>query len=225
MDLPEWQPSFPNDEHFAMTIIAPRRTGKSYFIRHIFNEQDFNRKFDLHVVFSQSLSNQISVDFYADFVPGSYMFDDATVIPEVMKRLFDLQKETMRKTGKYLSILIIFDDMLSVKQKYSDEILQVYIRGRNIGMSIIMTSQTPALLSKDWRTNSDYVVLFFDKDVGNRTKNIGNFILSLYGGKVGTSKSKLYQEVDDLYLRVVKVPHQALVCDFIEGKLCRFKAE
>lgn len=224
MNLKDWKPNFVKGTHFSMTIIAPRRQGKSYFIKDIFEKNDFNRMFDLHVVFSQSLSNAMDVDFYANFVPGSWQYDKPEDIPTVMQKIFDLQKDSMEKFGRYYNILIIFDDMVSLKQKYNNEILQAYIRGRNSGLSIIMTAQTPALLSKDWRTNSDYAVLFFDKDVDNRKKNIDNFIKSLWEGKIDQSKSKLYQEVDVFYLNITKTPHQALICDFIDNKMYKYTA-
>jgi hypothetical protein len=77
----------------------------------------------------------------------------------------------MNKFGKYLDILIIFDDCVSVKQKYQDEILQVFTRERNVGISIMFVSQSPALMNKVWRDNSDYVMLLFEKDGTNRKKH------------------------------------------------------
>lgn len=226
MKITPWSPQFQKGKHFSMILLAPRRQGKSTLIKYIFEKYDFNRRFDLHVVFSNSLSNAQDPDFYAKFVPGSYQYWDYK--PEVMQKLFELQQENISKFGKYLDILIIFDDCVSVKQKYQDDILQVFTRGRNNGMSIMFASQSPALMNKIWRDNCDYALLLFEKDGTNRKKNIENFITCLWDSSADMSGAKLIRVIDREYLNVTKdssAPHTALVCDYVTNELHTYRAK
>ncbi len=126
-----WNPKFVRGEHFRLSILSPSETGKSYMIRHLFEKHHFDEVFDLFVVFSKSLDNAIDQDFFASFVPGKLQFNGYK--PEVVVKLFEVQDKHMSEHGKFLNVLIIFDDCVSTKNKYSDEILQIFIRGRNKG--------------------------------------------------------------------------------------------
>lgn len=206
----EWDPSsaFSRGNHFMLSILGPSESGKSYLMRDIFIKGKFAGLFDIFIVFSHSLDNAIEADFFANFVPGGLHFKEYK--PEVMTKLFEIQERYMANKRRYLNILIIFDDCVSVKQKYSDEILQTFIRGRNKGMSIIFASQAPQLMNSIWRTNSHYVILTRELSFINRQSNIKSFLTPFCPPGCKNNAQKMLA-LDELYTELTMPPHQVMV--------------
>lgn len=223
IQLELWQPQFVEGKHWLMCLLAPRNQGKSTLLRDLFIKNNFINKFDIFVVFSNSLSNAISRDFFAEFVPGELHFDEFR--PEIVDYLFAVNEKMMKKGEEPYNILFIFDDCVDVKQKYMDNILQVFTRGRNKNMSVIFTSQMPSLMNKTWRINCDYAILLNEKDMGNRELNITNFMTGVYDKQV-YCKRKPKEFLDNLYVRNMK-DHWVIVCDFTgaQNNMYRYKAD
>lgn len=135
---------------FAMVISASRNTGKSHLFRDIYKRCFHERggsKFDVQIVFSNSLAN----GWYQSFIDTELMFD--TYDPEILK-IHEKEVDTFKeKHGWYPNSLVIFDDCIGNSVKYSDQITQLFTRGRHKGISICFITQSPVLIQTTWRAN------------------------------------------------------------------------
>lgn len=156
--LRKWNPRFPTN--FSMIVSASRRSGKSYLIRHLYTKY---MKHDYVMVFSPN------VDEY-NFIKEPYYKSSENDLT-ILKKLIGREK------GKDLKILLIFDDMASRKNRYKDEILQLFIQGRHHNISVIFITQDITLCDTTWRNNSDIIILMKNKSAKQNESIIDNFLI------------------------------------------------
>lgn len=137
--------------HYSMIILGSSRSGKTTKIKKIIEE--IEHKYDLIFVFSNSLNDPIYN--FIDYSEKSKYISLFDYDAEIIKDIFNLQ----RAVKNIYNILVLFDDCVSNSSKQSDALMNIFIRGRNSGISIIFSSQSPVLIGKIGRTNSNYVVI------------------------------------------------------------------
>jgi len=137
--------------HYSSVFIGSSKSGKSTMLKHVVNRISY--KYDLICVFSNSLSDPMYNFIEYDDESKYIAFDEYKA--DVIRDLFTLQKETDNK----MSILLLFDDCISTSSKDSNMLLQTFVRGRNSGMSIIFSSQSPTMINKTARANANYVYI------------------------------------------------------------------
>lgn len=153
----------------SIIICGTRGSGKTTFINFLYPL--LLDTYDIVVFFSFSLHNNL----YNDIQDPK--FDDYR--PELIKELFYFQK----KTKNMLSICVVMDDMISENIKNDDGLMQLYTRGRNSNISVIITTQHMNIMKNTNRANCSFIFI----------------------GKTSTPKSR---EVisEDYLLPVIKIP-------------------
>lgn len=139
----EWEPV----KHYSMVIDASRGSGKTAFIKAHF--EFWKTKYDIILFFCQNPQSE-HYDWLDDSYKDKWMFLQWQ--PEILVILEKFQNATKNA----LRILIIGDDIMDRSNKYSDSLRQTYLRGRNIGVSVILAGQSPMLFDPDIRGNSDF---------------------------------------------------------------------
>lgn len=163
-----FEEKFEDGKHYSLALVASRNSGKTYFIKHIFPL--LRKKYDFIVVFSNSLQAAIYNDNFFTEEEEKFLFDEYN--PGVLKDLERLQKHT--KNG--FDICVIFDDCVSMKQKHSDQLTQMYTRGRNMNMTIIFSTQSPMFIDSDSRGNIDFLFILKVRTPNMKEKVINHFL-------------------------------------------------
>lgn len=154
MQINEWKPNLVKP--FSMLIVASRNSGKSHTIKYLINEY-FTRgdtKRDLFIIFCESRDE---LDEYKEIVPGSLFFDKFE--PSIFQTIREANRELITQGRRPYRTFILFDDLVNLKQKYNDALLQIFTRGRHDNFSIIFASQSYTFANASWRSNSDYILL------------------------------------------------------------------
>jgi len=143
---------------FFLTVVAPRKSGKTNLVIDLLTDKDkLLGKFDAVFIWSRT--------FYLDpkwknidLPPGSIFTE---FIEEELAELMDAIEETYQQIP--ISILLVFDDMVTEKIMNSHRIGQidsVAVRGRHSGTSCIIISQQYLSLSPPVRNNTTNMVIF-----------------------------------------------------------------
>jgi hypothetical protein len=144
------------DKNYAAAFVAPRESGKSTMIKHLYPY--FRSSFDKIIFFTKSYQ----ADIY-DFLDKK---DKNFIITHWDLRVLKYLEYLQRKTDNAFRFLIIFDDMLNKGgMRNSETILDMFTRGRNMNCSIIISMQSCSYLHPDSRKNLDFAFL-----LGVRTK-------------------------------------------------------
>lgn len=210
-DLPE----FPMKEKFnaidtpSVGIFAIRRSGKSTLIKYIYPH--LYSQFDLVIFLSNSIHNEIY-----DFVKGPKFQDYySEMVHDIM--LFN------QECKNFFTICLITDDLVSYKNKNSDDMLQLFVRGRNVKICPILSSQGITLVNNQSRNNLDYCIIGNFPSSEARKIVINNFI----HGSIQLPKNvKTKSEKDDYYNKFLlhhTKDHGFIILDNIEHKVYKFK--
>lgn len=153
--LATWKPKFKRGDYFSMLIFASRNSGKSYLIKHLIRTY-LRDKYDIFIVVSDS---------------GDTESDLGPVLPPERTQFWNemnygaitimegQNKERTAEGKKPLSMLIVFDDKVSVRQRSDDRLMQLFTRGRHMHLSIIFSSQAKKFADTGFLNNADYVLL------------------------------------------------------------------
>jgi molybdopterin-guanine dinucleotide biosynthesis protein len=208
-------PEFPMKEKFnakdtpSVGIFAIRRSGKSTMIKYIYPH--LYKEFDIVLFLSNSIHNEIY-----DFVKGP-KFND--YYPEMISDVMKFNE----KTKNLFTICIITDDLVSYQKKNSDEMLQLFVRGRNVKISPILSSQGISLVNNQSRNNLDYCIIGNFPSTEARKVVVSNFI----SGNIPLPHSKMTKsDKEDYYNQFVlhhTKDHSFIIMDNIEHKVYKFK--
>lgn len=164
----DFNEKFTKGKHYSAVLVASRNSGKTTLIKSFF---PFLRgQYDRIIVFSNSLQAEIYEDFFSK-EEEKFIFDKYD--PLILKELEKLQKHTRNA----FHFCIIFDDCVSMKQKHSDSITQLYTRGRNMNMTIIFSTQSPMFVDSDSRGNIDFLFILKIRTPSMKDKVITHFLM------------------------------------------------
>lgn len=163
------------DNHFVMTICAPRNSGKTYFVRTLL-ESKMLSGFDYRIVFSPSLD--LNHDY--DNVDVHRCSDVTTEnIEQVFKDCVKAKKIANDEPKEYRApkVLIILDDCIDSGvlsfRGVADKLAE---RGRHADLSVIICAQRISAVSRSIRLNSDYFVIFRPYSIQEFQQYVEQFI-------------------------------------------------
>lgn len=156
-------------DHPSILSIAPRRSGKSYFMKHLFYWADNYPKgqFDAVFLYSGSTFN----GDWSNVFPKRYQFYDWTEenalhllsILENQRRLYDEDLNRENPTGRMPRVLVLLDDIVSGDRLYAGArgkaLTTCFMRGRHVGVTTVVLLQKWRSFSA-LRSNADVMILF-----------------------------------------------------------------
>jgi hypothetical protein len=185
-------------DNFVMTLVAPRRSGKSWFIKSMLKQPEFLERFDHIVIMCPSLKYN---DDYAEFMDRddelfTFIGDPTKAI---LEDLFNQQcdaKERVRAQERMLNkkksgpsalpeddllecpkTLVILDDMIdSGLMNFHGACDKFAERGRHIDFCLILTSQRNSAVSRSVRINSDLFVIFCPYSISEIEQFLEQFV-------------------------------------------------
>lgn len=207
---------FQNEENHSIVFIGPKRSGKSTLLKSFW--KDFKSKFDIIFVFC----NNIQSGIYQFMDEEDRMFTYDKYQPDIIKNMDYFQKQT----DNYFQILFVFDDCSSRKGvKYADDIIQLFIRGRNINATILFSTQFLTMLPKESRANIDKCFVFdlrTPEVYEDFTEKMLRALLPNPPELKGRSKQM------EWYIKVIKAnteDHRCMVLDYENNKILSHKAK
>lgn len=154
-EVQDFEDIFGTEESPSTLIVAPRGSGKTNFLNHIYPL--LRKNYDMIIFFCKNL--QSPAYWFLDENDLTLSFDDYK--PDVIRIL----KYIQRQTSNFFRILFLFDDCSDMAgNKYSRQITDVFITGRNNRSSIMFCTQDPTFVAKTNRHNTDFIIAFDPKD-------------------------------------------------------------
>lgn len=215
-DLPtfDWSSYHPT-KHYSTVLLSARNTGKTTLLKDYYKNV-VRRNYDMNIMFCNSLNAHIY----------SFLTEDEkrTSFPEFDRRALQFIEEIQQRTQNHFHFHCTWDDCIDFnRQKNSDEVVQLYTRGRNENTTICFSTQAVTAVSKPARGNIDY--LFFGRvNVNEAWEQV---VETLFRGLIGFGLP-LKLECQFWYdlIHTKFEPYTFLVIDFLhDGKLYKYKAE
>lgn len=206
-ELPEFDfnKKMEDDQCYSIIFAAVRRSGKTTLIKHYYHK--LLKDYDIVLFLSNSIHNQMY-----SFVKEP-KFNDFH--PEMFEDLMAFQEET----GNLFRICVIMDDLVSYRKKNDDSLLQSFCRGRNVNMTIIVSSQSTTLINKNNRGNSDFVFIGNNPSSEFRDTVIKAFLLGLVKPPKSIATKTSREDYLHKYILHHTANHGFIVLDNIEHKI------
>lgn len=156
----------------VVVILGKRRTGKSFLTRDLLSHIS---DVPAGVVIS---GTEASNGFFGAIFPPVFIYDGYS--PKIIENLVRRQKAAVARSKKDRSIdprcLLVMDDCLYDKTWVNDENMrQIFMNGRHLGIGLIITSQYPLGIPPNFRSNIDYVFILRENIVANRRRIYDNY--------------------------------------------------
>ena len=138
-----------------ISLIAKRNSGKSYLLRYMVKIQ----KHDFDKIFIICPTNIIN-DFYKNITEKDNIFNEYNELwmESLINKMTDINSRL--EDVKRKNVLLILDDLVADIRFASCKSLKLLaIRGRHIGISIIMTSQYINTIPPIIRSNVDFTIV------------------------------------------------------------------
>jgi len=170
-DLAVWEPKFEEGKPFTMLIPSSRGTGKTTLFKYLFREH-FQGLFDFFIFFSETLDDD---DCFTDLCPDSEGMCFNKFNQTKLDIVFEHQNNFRKKFNRYANILIVFDDVTSLK---TNKIIDaIFSRGRHKKFSIVLAVQSATQhISTTQKTNADVFIVFRQKSTATHRTLIENVL-------------------------------------------------
>lgn len=150
---------------FLMLIFAPTGCGKSTIIRNFLEKEEFLKgRFDHIYLFSPSRKYDPTYNNFNGINPEK-IFNGFN--QRAIEKIADRQEANL-ENGYEEDVLLILDDCITENNFINNarpEILELLaIRGRNMRISTIITTQKMAFVSKSIRNNANHILCFGTPD-------------------------------------------------------------
>ena len=135
------------------SLLAKRNSGKSVLLKHLV-EAERHKFSKIYVICPTEKINR----FYSDIVCEECIFDsyDEKWVDKLISKMTEINANKPTKERK--NILLILDDCVSDTNFHqSPTIKKLFLRGRHINISLLITTQYIHLISPSMRTNLDYL--------------------------------------------------------------------
>ena len=153
----------------VIVLIGRRRSGKSVNCMSILKYLGPKCKWGLAFVGSNA-----SINDYATCMPSSFIYHELDL--DLIQRVIDRQNEQSQGNRKPDKIFIIIDDLAYNSALFATkQIKQLFLNGRHLGITLIITLQYCLLLPPSARGNTDVVFCSQEKSVAYRRKLYENF--------------------------------------------------
>lgn len=134
-------------------LIAKRCSGKSVLLKHLVEAEKHKYK-RIYVICPTERINR----FYKDITDDECIFDNYNEIwmNKLIDKMTEINANKSAKERKH--ILLILDDCVSDHNFHqSPTIKKLFLRGRHINISLLITTQYIYLISPSMRNNLDYI--------------------------------------------------------------------
>lgn len=138
---------FKFNENPALIFLGPRKSGKSFLIEKIIKKEKEN--YDNIIIFT----NGSGVEKYKKITDSKLIFPKYD--SNVLKKMIEINDANKNK----FKILVIFDDCISMKQKYDHQIGMLFTEGRWHNCTTIFSAQSSGYLDLNWKKNIDKLIL------------------------------------------------------------------
>jgi hypothetical protein len=161
-----------------IVIIGKKDTGKSFLVRDIlFNTQDC---YPIGTVIS---GTEVANEFFQHMVPSKFIHDKYSpeIVTKVIQRQLALkQARNKSKVGGQSNVdpraFLILDDCLYDSSWIKEESTRyVFMNGRHVDLSTMITMQYPLGITPNLRTNVDFVFIMRENILGNRRRIYENY--------------------------------------------------
>jgi hypothetical protein len=163
-----------------MVIIGKKDTGKSFLVRDIlFNTQSC---FPVGTVIS---ATEVANEFFQHMVPSKFIHDKyrPEIVQNVIKRqatIKDKRNKDKNARGGSSSIdprafLILDDCLYDNTWIQQDSTRYVFMNGRHVDLTTMITMQYPLGITPNLRTNVDFVFILRENILGNRRRIYENY--------------------------------------------------
>lgn len=149
-------------------VVGKRNTGKSVVIRNIVYHLSPNIDFAILISPTESTRQE-----FGAFMPKTWIH--SSYDPSVVQCLINVQKRSTM-LGKARKVLLILDDLLYDNSLFKSEaIRQIYLNGRHLSITLIVSAQYAVAVPPLYRSNTDIVILLRDTARQNRKKLYDTF--------------------------------------------------
>jgi hypothetical protein len=158
-----------------IVIIGKKDTGKSFLVRDILhNTQDC---FPIGTVIS---GTEVANEFFQHMVPSKLIHDKykPDIIMNVIRRQLTLKQQRNHNRSSNIDprTFLILDDCLYDASWIREESTRyVFMNGRHIDLSTMITMQYPLGITPNLRTNVDFVFILRENILGNRKRIYENY--------------------------------------------------
>ena len=158
-----------------IVIIGKKDTGKSFLVRDILhNTQDC---FPIGTVIS---GTEVANEFFQHMVPSKLIHDKykPDIIMNVIRRQLSLKQQRNHNRSSNIDprTFLILDDCLYDASWIREESTRyVFMNGRHIDLSTMITMQYPLGITPNLRTNVDFVFILRENILGNRKRIYENY--------------------------------------------------
>lgn len=158
-----------------IVIIGKKDTGKSFLVRDIlFHNQE---AFPIGTVIS---GTEVANEFFQHMVPSRLIKDKYSpdIIMNVIRRQLGLKQQRNLSKGSNIDprAFLILDDCLYDSSWIKEESTRyVFMNGRHVDLSTMITMQYPLGITPNLRTNVDFVFILRENILGNRRRIYENY--------------------------------------------------
>ena len=158
-----------------IVIIGKKDTGKSFLVRDILhNTQDC---FPIGTVIS---GTEVANEFFQHMVPSKLIHDKykPDIIMNVIRRQLSLKQQRNHNRSSNIDprTFLILDDCLYDASWIREESTRyVFMNGRHIDLTTMITMQYPLGITPNLRTNVDFVFILRENILGNRKRIYENY--------------------------------------------------
>lgn len=217
-DLPDFIMSehYIPTKHYTSVALSARNTGKSNLYG-AYHKEVVRKNYDLNVVYCNSLSAPIYSEI---FTPDEKRLCSEKYNRKSLRFLEEIQK----RTNNAFHFHATWDDCIDFNsQKNSEELVQIYTRGRNKNHTSFFSTQAVTAVAKPARGNIDF--LYFGRvNVNEAWEQV---VETLFRGLIGFGiPLKLECQFWHDLIHKKFEPYTFLVIDYLGGgKLYKYKAE
>lgn len=154
-------------EDFRATMIAPSKSGKTEYLLYMLSQIVKWYKYIFLIVPCVN-------DKYANYIWPNHVFivENIQEINQVIKSILDFGA-SLTKKGKKKQILVITDDLGLMTSNPSCKIDTLLLRGRGVGISVVILAQSYQMISPNMRNNITHTFIFaITDDFYHYVKNI-----------------------------------------------------
>lgn len=192
---------------FSLIIAGNRNTGKTTTFMDIYAKANFSKRFDMICIFSSSLQN----GYYSKYIDTKLKFEQYD--SDIIDALLEAQKIRKGKTGFFLNILIIFDDIVSNSAFFSEKISYLFCAGRHHAISTAYLCQSPTMVHSLWRQNTTHFICLKSKGKGKQ-HIIDNFLLDLIDPDKDSNGNRPEVFLNNIMKKIFETQYNAIIVEY-----------